>query len=250
MYNNSPYYQIPNELLLRYSLNDQIPIIHNFKDDSKILHSEWSDSFIESFLDRYTLQNIENNLEGISTYGHDVCVMLLKTFLKYNIFKKNIAVVGSETPWIEAMLINLGNTVTTFEYNVPSINSNHLQVRDYFKYFEKNENEFDVVVTFSSIEHSGLGRYGDPLDPEGDINTMNAIYNNLRSDGLLIWGAPIGKDTIVWNLHRIYGNIRLPLLFEKFNEIEWIGGNKNELVILDYNNCFQPVVVLSPIQKK
>jgi hypothetical protein len=28
---------------------------------------------------------------------------------------------------------------------------------------------FDAIVTFSSIEHSGLGRYGDALNPWGDI---------------------------------------------------------------------------------
>ena len=28
------------------------------------------------------------------------------------------------------------------------------------------------MVTFSSIEHSGLGRYGDSLNPWGDLITM------------------------------------------------------------------------------
>ena len=28
---------------------------------------------------------------------------------------------------------------------------------------------FDAVVSFSSIEHSGLGRYGDALNPWGDL---------------------------------------------------------------------------------
>ena len=28
---------------------------------------------------------------------------------------------------------------------------------------------FDVVFSISSFEHDGLGRYGDPLNPEGDL---------------------------------------------------------------------------------
>ena len=32
--------------------------------------------------------------------------------------------------------------------------------------------QFDAMVTFSSIEHSGLGRYGDPLNPWGDLIAM------------------------------------------------------------------------------
>ncbi len=34
---------------------------------------------------------------------------------------------------------------------------------------------FDVVVTFSSLEHSGLGRYGDILNPWGDLITMGQV---------------------------------------------------------------------------
>ena len=39
-------------------------------------------------------------------------------------FPKNVAVIGSTSPWIEAILLNMSNKVTTIEYNVPDcINS-------------------------------------------------------------------------------------------------------------------------------
>ena len=134
------------------------------------------------------------------------------------------------------MLINLQNKVTTIEYNVPDTNYDNLECKDYFKFFENNSNTFDVIVTFSSIEHSGLGRYGDPLDPNGDIKTMQVIHNNLINNGLLIWGAPVGKDALTWNAHRVYGEIRLPLLFNKFKELEWLGHNKNILFNQNLSN--------------
>ncbi|KAJ1487113.1 hypothetical protein T484DRAFT_1787720 [Baffinella frigidus] len=31
---------------------------------------------------------------------------------------------------------------------------------------------FDAVVSFSSVEHTGLGRYGDALNPWGDLQTI------------------------------------------------------------------------------
>jgi hypothetical protein len=31
---------------------------------------------------------------------------------------------------------------------------------------------FDLIVTYSSLEHSGLGRYGDSLNPWADLITM------------------------------------------------------------------------------
>ena len=37
---------------------------------------------------------------------------------------------------------------------------------------EGNMPQFDAMVTFSSIEHSGLGRYGDSLNPWGDLIAM------------------------------------------------------------------------------
>lgn len=143
------------------------------------------------------------------------------------------------------MLINLGNDVTTIEYNVPECNHNKLICKDYFSNFKTTNSLYDCIVTFSSIEHSGLGRYGDPLEPDGDIETMQHIHNNLKINGTLIWGAPVGHDTLVWNAHRIYGNIRLPLIFNKFKELEWIDSDKNKLLNLPLTGVFvQPVVVL------
>ena len=125
----------------------------------------------------------------------------------------------------------MSNKVTTIEYNVPSINFEdiELQCKDYFNHFDKNTEIYDAIVTFSSIEHSGLGRYGDPLDPNGDIKTMNNIYKNLSEDGIVIWGAPVGKDALTWNAHRIYGPSRLPLIFKNFKELKWYGRSKHKV---------------------
>lgn len=110
------------------------------------------------------------------------------------------------------------------------------------------ENSFDCIVSFSSIHTSGLGRYGDPLDPDADLKTMDTIYRNLKPGGLLIWGAPVGHDALVWNAHRIYGKIRLPLLFEKFKVLEWVGYNVEELLNKPLsNNSYQPIVVLQKL---
>ena len=117
--------------------------------------------------------------------------MLLTAFQNYNVENKQIAVIGSQTPWIEAILLNLHNSVTTIEYNTPNTENTEIISKSYWD-FEKDSKMYDIIVSYSSIEHSGLGRYGDPLDPDGDIKTMKAIYNKLIPGGLLIWGAPVG----------------------------------------------------------
>jgi beta-1,4-mannosyl-glycoprotein beta-1,4-N-acetylglucosaminyltransferase len=253
-YMNSPYKHIPNELLSKYTLNNKIPIFNSFRNDNYQHNIKWTKEMVDYFRQQYSAVNIRSGKQGNWSYGIYSVTLLLDSFEKYNIRNKKVAVVGSLEPWIEAMLLNFGNIVTTIEYNVPICNYNNLECKDYFTYFKNNKDTFDCIVTFSSVEHSGLGRYGDPLDPDGDIKTMRDIHSNLKSDGLLIWGAPVGHDALVWNIHRIYGKLRLPLIFKNFKELEWFGWDKDEIIntrlFKDGNNIpvepfvEQPVVVL------
>ncbi|CAK5100450.1 unnamed protein product [Meloidogyne enterolobii] len=81
------------------------------------------------------------------------------------------------------------------------------------KSFSRYFNSFDFVASFSSIEHSGLGRYDDPIDPIGDIREMQKISCILKPGGLFFLGIPVGLDDVGVNCHRTYGRIRLPLMF-------------------------------------
>ncbi len=55
-----------------------------------------------------------------------------------------------------------------------------------------------------TIEHIGLGRYGDPLDVNGDIKAINELKRVVKIGGNLLIVVPIGKPRIVFNAHRIY----------------------------------------------
>jgi hypothetical protein len=46
---------------------------------------------------------------------------------------------------------------------------------------------FDAIVTFSSVEHSSLGRYGDALNPWGDI--IAHVYYLYIYMGLVVLGT-------------------------------------------------------------
>lgn len=56
--------------------------------------------------------------------------------------------------------------------------------------------EFDFAVSFSSYEHDGLGRYGDPVDPWGDIWDVRRITCFVKPGGLLYLGVPMGPDQV------------------------------------------------------
>ncbi len=54
------------------------------------------------------------------------------------------------------------------------------------------------------VEHVGLGRYGDKLDPDGDIRAVEELKRVLAPGGSLLFVVPVGKPRIMFNAHRIY----------------------------------------------
>ncbi len=55
-----------------------------------------------------------------------------------------------------------------------------------------------------TLEHIGLGRYGDPIDPEGDLKAIENLKKVLAPGGSLLIVVPIGIPKIEFNAHRIY----------------------------------------------
>lgn len=77
----------------------------------------------------------------------------------------------------------------------------------------------DVVSLISTLEHVGLGRYGDPLDVEGDVRCIEEVQRVLRPGGHLILTTPYGYPTVVFNLHRIYDEGRLQMITRGFEPV-------------------------------
>ena len=55
-----------------------------------------------------------------------------------------------------------------------------------------------------TVEHVGLGRYGDPLDPAGDRKAMGELRRVLAPGGSLLFVVPVGRSRTAFNGHRIY----------------------------------------------
>ncbi|MBX7190671.1 MAG: DUF268 domain-containing protein [Sandaracinaceae bacterium] len=53
------------------------------------------------------------------------------------------------------------------------------------------------------IEHVGLGRYGDPLEPEGSRLAMKELARVVAPGGSLYLGVPIGRERVCFNAHRV-----------------------------------------------
>jgi len=60
------------------------------------------------------------------------------------------------------------------------------------------------VSCMHTVEHIGLGRYGDELDPQGDIKAINEIKRVVMTGGDILFVVPLGKSMIQFNGQRLY----------------------------------------------
>ncbi len=54
------------------------------------------------------------------------------------------------------------------------------------------------------IEHVGLGRYSDPIDPEGTKKACAELCRVLAPGGSLYLSTPVGRERVEFNAHRVY----------------------------------------------
>jgi hypothetical protein len=120
------------------------------------------------------------------------------------------------------------------------------------KFLETSGLSFDGVVTFSSLEHSGLGRYGDALNPWGDLISMAKAWCLTKPGGKLLIGVPVGYDAVYFNMHRMYGPVQLSHMFANW-KIDYTEAKMfkdgmrtkdEDLPCTPKEMCYQPIHIL------
>jgi SAM-dependent methyltransferase len=71
------------------------------------------------------------------------------------------------------------------------------------------EHYCDSISCLHALEHFGLGRYGDPLDPEGHVKGLKNMAKLLKTSGRLYLSVPIGIERIEFNANRVFCPERL-----------------------------------------
>jgi len=102
----------------------------------------------------------------------------------------------------------------------------------------------DSISCLHAIEHFGLGRYGDRIDPRGHIKGFNNILKMLKPSGTLYISFPIAKSNEIWfNAHRVFNPTdifgwaedRESILLERFDYVD-DEGNLNQNFDLKAHN--------------
>lgn len=85
-------------------------------------------------------------------------------------------------------------------------------------------NSLSSISCMHTIEHVGLGRYGDKLDPMGDLKSINELKRVIKPGGDVLFVTPVGKPKIEFNGQRVYSYDQIlsyfhPLILNEFSLI-------------------------------
>jgi SAM-dependent methyltransferase len=239
----------PADLIFNFTDNGKMPIakqwyINEAYSDSSDTHDQDKKiTYTIPSADMLKLREIVRQRQPISVYSD--LTMTKKLFAyKMEVSGRTLAVIGTQTPWIEAIACEVGvSRVTTLDYTRKKYDNSDGQlewrhVNDYLEAVIEGKEQFesfDNIASFSSIEHSGLGRYGDPLSPFGDLEAVQQVWCMLKPGGLFFLGLPVSSDGssyIEFNAHRVYGDYRLNMLFEGWAELERENGGSDHRVFV------------------
>lgn len=78
------------------------------------------------------------------------------------------------------------------------------------------DNTVPSLSCMHTVEHIGLGRYGDPLNYDGDLKAIKELKRVLAVGGDLLFVVPLGADNrIFFNAHRVYTKQQVLDLFSE-----------------------------------
>lgn len=66
------------------------------------------------------------------------------------------------------------------------------------------DESIESMSALCSLEHFGLGRYGDPIDPEACFKCFAEIQKKIKRGGNLYISVPVGKERVEFNAHRVF----------------------------------------------
>ena len=233
---------IPGEMYDRYSMDGKVSVLYHYRNDcsdeiQQMINANFTQEEYNKCVTR--IENRETN------YYLDTDAWLYQALDSFPIEGKHICIAGSAYPWYEAMAIVYGaEKCTVIEYS--DRESFHPKI-EYVKPGSEGDILFDACLSISSYEHDGLGRYGDPLNPDGDLEAMQHMKKLLKKDGLMYLAVPAGRDKVYFNVHRVYGEKRYPLLIKNWELVAKYGFAQETFsnnINTAHQSPYQPVAVL------
>lgn len=82
-------------------------------------------------------------------------------------------------------------------------------------------NSVPSLSSLHVIEHIGLGRYGDAIDPDGSKKAIKEMIRVTKRGGFIYLSLPVGKYRLCFNAHRIHTSEMILKEFKKCKLVEF-----------------------------
>lgn len=114
--------------------------------------------------------------------------------------------IGSRLDYFIAHLLAADIEVTMIDVREfpGEVENLHTIVDDATNLRQLQDNSIESMSALCSLEHFGLGRYGDPVDPEACFKCFANIQKKLKTGGRLYLSLPIGRERVEFNAHRVF----------------------------------------------
>jgi len=199
--------------------------------------NKWENTFIEDDMETYSLLNMRSNFEINRKNLYPIIINKYRPnggFDDY--FWQDL--------WAARYIISsgikehydIGSSVSSFIAHLlaSGIRVNAIDVRPFRGECENlysitddatmlNQFEDDSILSLSalcSLEHFGLGRYGDPVDPEACFKCFAQIQKKLKKGGKLFISVPVGQERVEFNAHRVFYASTIVSCFDQLKLIE------------------------------
>ena len=107
--------------------------------------------------------------------------------------------------------------IRQLDSDVPNVSFEQLDLMEFDPRFESYA---DSVSCLHVIEHFGLGRYGDSIDPHGHLRGLKNIARIVKPGGTLYLAFPAGKEKVEFNAHRVLSIASILTTLPNFSFVE------------------------------
>lgn len=83
------------------------------------------------------------------------------------------------------------------------------------------DNSVKSLSCLHVLEHIGLGRYGDKINPNGYIEAANELQRVLSPSGYFYFSTPVGKEKLYFDAHRVFSPETIVGAFNKLKLLEF-----------------------------
>ena len=181
----------------------------------------WRNTFVEDDMVKYSSMNVrpefaikEEYLYPLIADKYDTSCILTGYFWQDLWAAKKIIAegvkehfdIGSRVDGFIAHLLAANIDVTMIDVRPFPAKVAHLHtiVDNATNLHQIEDESIDSMSALCSIEHFGLGRYGDPIDPDSCFKCFDSIQKKLRKGGQLYISLPIGRERVEFNAHRVF----------------------------------------------